>query len=128
MLPIHGTEYAMRLWPGSFARSEHCLDFIETRTKKPINVPEGYTIWFMPDPSAPWLQGTGPVELVSIERSFGMLPADIPVGEEKYILKDGMTCMLTRPGARAAIFAVPLRYHQHSPYRNFDVITPTRGH
>ncbi|EIW63137.1 uncharacterized protein TRAVEDRAFT_17592 [Trametes versicolor FP-101664 SS1] len=83
MLPIHGSDYTMRMWPGSFARSEHCLDFIETKTGKAINAPDDYSIWFMPDPSAPWLQGAGPVELVSLERSFGMQPADIPEGEEK---------------------------------------------
>ncbi len=128
MLPIRDSEYAMRLWPASLARSEHCLDFIKTKTVKPINVPDDHSIWHMPDPSAPWLQGGGPIELVSLECSFGVQPADIPEGEEKFVLRDGMTCMLTRPGARAAILTVPLRHQPHTPYRNFDVITPTRGH
>lgn len=126
MLRIEDSKYAMRMWPASLARSEHCLDFIEAKTGKLVNAPDEYAIWCMPDPAAPWLQGCGPIELVSLERSFGMQPADIPEGAEKFVLRDGMTCMLTRPDGPPAMFAVPLR-HQPPPYRNFQVLTPVRA-
>lgn len=128
MLPIPGSDYTMRLWPGSSLRSEHCLDFIETKTGKPINVPEKYSIWLLPTPEAPWLQGTGPVELVTLERSFGLQPTEIGEGEERYILRDGMTCMLSSSDGPEAIFDVPLRRQLHMPYRHLKVLTPTQGH
>ncbi|KAI0759372.1 hypothetical protein BD413DRAFT_597891 [Trametes elegans] len=38
-----------------------------------------------------------------------MKPEQIPEGEEKFVLRDGQTCMLKRPGHRATRFTGPNR-------------------
>ena len=45
----------------------------------------------------------------SFERSLGFSEADIPPGAEKFVLRDGQTCLLKRPGHRDVQFKVPVR-------------------
>lgn len=123
IVALPDSAHSVRLWPGSLASAEYCLDFVETQTGKPINVPDDYTLWFVPPPNSPWLQGVGPVQLISLERSWGVPPMEILEGEEKFVLRDGMTCVVRRPGKRDALFTVPLRQQSQTPYDTMDVLT-----
>lgn len=109
--PIPDSKYSLRLFPGSFSAAEYCLDFVETATGKPVNSPFEYELWGVPNPDAdtPWLSIPMCGKLRSIERSHGIKQADILPGEEKYILRDGQTCVLARPGKRSLRFTVPVR-------------------
>ncbi|KAI0755496.1 hypothetical protein C8Q74DRAFT_309992 [Fomes fomentarius] len=49
------------------------------------------------------------VELGSLERSFGLSQREIFPGQERFVLRDGMWCMLRRPGHRDVRFSVPIR-------------------
>ncbi|KAI0759380.1 hypothetical protein BD413DRAFT_597982 [Trametes elegans] len=115
--PIADSDYSMRLWPGSITGSEWCLDFVHSKTLEPKNAPFIFELWAVAvgDPiainTAPWL----PLDVVgerlkSLEHGFGMKPEQIPEGEEKFVLRDGQTCMLKRPGRRAIRFTVPNRF------------------
>ena len=45
----------------------------------------------------------------SFERSFGFSEADVLPGAEMFVLRDGQTCPLKRPGHRDVQFRVPVR-------------------
>ncbi|KAI0768662.1 hypothetical protein BD413DRAFT_629352 [Trametes elegans] len=122
LIPLHNSGYAMRLWPGSFTAAEYCLDFVKKSTGEAVRTPPGYALWFVPDPSTPWLQGSAPVELVSLERGHGIPEDEILEGEEKFVLRDGMNCVLRRPGCRDARFTMPLRPRAETPYDDMDVL------
>ncbi|CDO68151.1 hypothetical protein BN946_scf184938.g3 [Trametes cinnabarina] len=123
---IPDSDYSIRLWPGPLEHAIYCLAFVDNATQRYINVPTDHTFWHLPIPSAPWIPGAGPVELVSAERSMGIQPEDIIEGEEKYFLRDGMTCALTRPGKENALFTVPLRQQPRGLYDSAQVMTPVR--
>ncbi|KAH9854443.1 hypothetical protein C2E23DRAFT_726651 [Lenzites betulinus] len=107
-LRIPETTWSLRFWPGSLADAEYCIDFVETATKKPLNVPDGYELWVIPDPTAPWLTPVT-MQVLSIERIHGIDPEDIQEGEEKFILRDGLYCQLVRDGHRIMRFRIPMR-------------------
>ena len=48
-------------------------------------------------------------KLQSLENAFGIKTSEIKAGEEKFILKEGLTCLLVRPGKRNVCFKVPIR-------------------
>ncbi|KAH9890031.1 hypothetical protein C8Q73DRAFT_667719 [Cubamyces lactineus] len=123
---IPDSNYSIRLWPGPVEHAIYCLAFIDNATEKYVNVPADHTLWHLPPPAAPWLPGAGAVELVSAERSMGIQPEDIIEGEEKYFLRDGMTCVLTRPGKEKALFSVPLRQQPRGLYDDAHVMTGVR--
>ncbi|KAI0644642.1 hypothetical protein C8Q79DRAFT_913036, partial [Trametes meyenii] len=123
ILTIPNDEHSIRLWPGSFTEALYCMDFIKKSTGQAVNVPKGFTLWLFPEPSAPWLQGSGPVQLISLERSFHIPPEKIHEGEEKFVLRDGMTCVLCRTGKRDVRFTVPRRERsQEAEYYDMDVL------
>ncbi|OSC98213.1 hypothetical protein PYCCODRAFT_1471269 [Trametes coccinea BRFM310] len=109
---IPGTRYFLRFWPGSFTSAEYCMDFMQANDHnelEAVNVPPEYAIWAIPDTqSSPWLSPTC-VEITSIERAHGIQPCDIKPGEEKYLLRDGMTCQLVRGSEALFRFKVPSR-------------------
>ncbi|KAI0642811.1 hypothetical protein C8Q79DRAFT_1012831 [Trametes meyenii] len=107
--PIPDSQYSIRLFPGSYSNREYCLDFLDTETGKPVNSPFEYELWAIPDPDAPWLSLPMSGKLHSIERTHGIKQGDILPGCEKFILRDGQTCMLARPGRQPVRFTVPLR-------------------
>lgn len=88
---------------------EYCLDFVETSTGKPINSPFEFGLWTVGNRTAPHV--CGPVRLRSLEAAFGYSLKDVAPGEEKFVLTDGMRCMLTRPGHKPLWFTVPTRHH-----------------
>lgn len=96
----------MRLFPGAFVRQEYCLDFVKAATGAPVNSPFDFELWAVPGPP---LHMLFPMRLMSLEESFGVRPENVPPGTETFVLRDGMTCLLKRPGNRTVRFTVPVR-------------------
>ncbi|KAI0633596.1 hypothetical protein C8Q77DRAFT_1115827 [Trametes polyzona] len=107
--PIPDSQYSIRLFPGSLTDAEYCMDFIDTATGEPVNSPFEFELWAVPNPETPWLSLPVVGKLHSIERSYGLKQEDIRPGAEKFVLRDGLTCMLSRPGKRPVRFTVPVR-------------------
>ncbi|KAI9061229.1 hypothetical protein FKP32DRAFT_1576683 [Trametes sanguinea] len=116
--PIPDSEYSIRLFPGNPANSEYCMDIVDTATQQPVNSPFEFELWVIPNPNAPWLSmPSGCVR--SLERCFGIAQQDILPGEERWLLRDGQTCLLRRPGKRDVQFTVPRR-KQPQPAAAYD--------
>ncbi|KAI0364686.1 hypothetical protein BV20DRAFT_1005393 [Pilatotrama ljubarskyi] len=107
--PIPDCDYSIRLFPGASDAAEYCMDFVETATGKAVNSPFEFELWNIPNPETPWLSMPMTGKLRSIERAHGIKQEDILPGEEKFVLRDGQTCMLTRPDKRPVWFTVPIR-------------------
>ncbi|KAI0351334.1 hypothetical protein OH77DRAFT_1429884 [Trametes cingulata] len=107
--PIPNSEYSVRLFPGALDAAEYCMDFVTTATGEPVNSPFEYELWNIPNPETPWLGIPVVGQLRSIEHAHGIEQKDILPGEERFVLRDGQTCMLTRPGMRPVWFTVPIR-------------------
>ncbi|TBU35026.1 hypothetical protein BD311DRAFT_745451 [Dichomitus squalens] len=105
--PIPGSPYSIRLFPGSIVRREYCLDFVHTQTGQPLNTPAGFELWIAPETFTPWLGVTGTMRLRSLEAMFGK--SIVRAGEEKFVLRDGQTSILKRPGHKDLRFKVPVR-------------------
>ncbi|KAI0759385.1 hypothetical protein BD413DRAFT_276255 [Trametes elegans] len=106
--PIPKSRFSVRLFPGSVAASEYCLDFVVTATGQPVNSPFEFQLIAGPGPMVPL--GTAPkVTLRPLECAFGIREDQIPPGEEKFLLRDGQICTLRRPGHRDVRFKVPMR-------------------
>ena len=84
------------------------MDFVLTATGQPVNSPFEFQLMTIPNPKTPWLFGLGG-RIKSLETKFGVKQNDIYPGEEKFLLQDGQTCILTRPGKRTVRFTVPIR-------------------
>ncbi|RPD57954.1 hypothetical protein L227DRAFT_506144, partial [Lentinus tigrinus ALCF2SS1-6] len=109
--PIPNSAYSIRLFPGFFAAREYCIDFVHTETGVAVNSPFEFELWAVSNPSAPWL-GSGSMRLYSLEDTFKHLmegDETLP-GDEKFVVRDGQTCLLKRPGQRDVRFTVPIRY------------------
>ncbi|KAI8972204.1 hypothetical protein BD414DRAFT_540383 [Trametes punicea] len=108
--PIPDTKYSIRLFPGSFTDAEYCLDFVDSTTGEPVNSPFDFELFAGPgETSTPWLSLPMAMKLKSIENIHGIKTQDILPGEEKFILRDGQMCVLTRPGKPKIRFTVPVR-------------------
>ncbi|OJT05942.1 hypothetical protein TRAPUB_3129 [Trametes pubescens] len=107
--PIPDSKYSMRLFPGSISAAEYCLDFVDSATGEPVNSPFEFELWGLPNPDMPWLSFPICGQLRSIERAHGINQKDILPGAEKFVLRDGQTCALVRPGKRSLRFTVPVR-------------------
>ncbi|KAL7280687.1 hypothetical protein PYCCODRAFT_1432596 [Trametes coccinea BRFM310] len=107
--PIPDSKYSIRLFPGSISAAEYCMDFIDSATGEPVNSPFEYELWVVPDPDTPWLGMPMCQQMRSIERIHGIKQEDILPGHEKFILRDGLTCVLNRPGKPGVRFTVPVR-------------------
>ncbi|KAI0644643.1 hypothetical protein C8Q79DRAFT_1104947 [Trametes meyenii] len=80
----------------------------ERDTIQPVNSPFKFELWVVPDPSAPHLRMPSG-RLQSLERNFEIVQDKILPGEEKWVLRDGQTCVIRRPGERDIMFTVPMR-------------------
>ncbi|EIW63825.1 uncharacterized protein TRAVEDRAFT_41253 [Trametes versicolor FP-101664 SS1] len=107
--PIPDTKYSVRLFPGSITAAEYCLDFVDSETGQPVNSSFKFELWGIPNTDTPWLSFPICGQLRSIERAHGIKQKDIQPGAEKFILRDGQTCVLARPGKRSLRFTVPVR-------------------
>ncbi|KAH9847617.1 hypothetical protein C2E23DRAFT_765057 [Lenzites betulinus] len=119
--PLPNSEYSIRLFPGSKAASEYCLDFVLSATGKPVNSPFKFNLLAGPGPTIP--VGFAPtVGIQSLERSFGVAPKDMRPGAEKFVLRDGQLCTLQRPGHKDVQFIVPMRRRPEPPKPNVDML------
>ncbi|KAH9896424.1 hypothetical protein C8Q73DRAFT_685387 [Cubamyces lactineus] len=112
--PIPDSEYSIRLYPGSISAAEFCIEFVHTATGKAVNSPFPYELWSVPSPAMSGLSVPMVGRLKSAECAFGIRQEDILPGEEKFLLCDGQTCRLKRPGKRLLRFTVPIRQRQSS--------------
>ena len=114
MRKIPGSEYSVRLFPGCYSLREWGMDFVRTATGEAVNRPFKFELWAVPNPKGPATQmGCG--RLTSFEESFGIARDKIRPGEEKFLLRDGDTCLLKRPGEKDIRFTVPIRPLPSSP-------------
>ena len=95
------------------------MDFVRTSTGEAVNSPFQFELFQVPNQANPYVP-TARIHL--LEHGWGentILP-----GEEKFVLKEGLTCMLTRPGKRGLRFTVPVRRRESSPAQadDFDVL------
>ncbi|KAL1950993.1 hypothetical protein VTO73DRAFT_142 [Trametes versicolor] len=120
--PIPESKYSLRLFPGSLSAAEYCLDFVDTSTGKAVNSPFEFELWGVPDPEMPWLSIPVSGRLRSIEHILGLKQHDIMAGTEKFLLRDGQTCVLMRPGKRPLRFTVPLRRVENTAVEDVDVV------
>ncbi|KAI8972203.1 hypothetical protein BD414DRAFT_540382 [Trametes punicea] len=121
--PIPDTKYSIRLFPGSFTDAEYCLDFIDSATGEPVNSPFEFELFAGPgETNTPWLSLPIAMKLRSIENAHGIRTQDIRPGEEKFILRDGQMCVLTRPGKPKIRFTVPIRQKAKSAEEVEDAI------
>ena len=84
------------------------MDFVHTTTQKPVNSPFEFELWQLSGPAAPW-NAPGIFRIHSIERIFGLSSYRIRPGEEKFVLEDGKTYQLSRPGHKHVRFTIPRR-------------------
>ncbi|KAI0644640.1 hypothetical protein C8Q79DRAFT_972929 [Trametes meyenii] len=112
--PIPGSKYSIRLWPGNPYMSEYCMDIVNTATGQAVNSPFKFDLWIIPSPDASWLSGPAGC-LRSLERNFGIPQHKILPGEEKWVLRDGQTCLIRRPGQKDILFTVPVRKRRNAP-------------
>ncbi|KAI0639080.1 hypothetical protein C8Q77DRAFT_1163273 [Trametes polyzona] len=113
--PIPDSDYSIRLFPGSISAAEYCMDFVETATGKAVNSPFEYELWGVPNPDMAHITMTMTGKLRSIERAHGIKQEDILPGAERFVLRDGQSCLLKRPGKDPVMFTVPLRRRQQPP-------------
>ncbi len=106
--PIPDSEYSVRLFPGSISAAEYCMDFVDSATGEPVNSPFEFELWGIPNPDTPWLSFPICGQLRPIERAHGIKRKEIRPGAEKFVLRDGQTCVLARPGKRSLHFLVPV--------------------
>lgn len=90
------------------------MDFIDNATGVPVNSPFEFELWGVPDWDNP-LAGLPIVQKMrSIENAHNIKTKDIRPGHEKFILRDGQTCVLARPGHTKIRFKVPIRRRPES--------------
>ena len=102
------------------------MDFVDTTTGKPVNSPFQYELWEVPSKDAhdAHLYDQWPIQIYSVERYEGIPQEKIRPGEERFILNDGHTFLLKRPGKNDVRFTVPIRRQK----RRDDLATVDRAH
>lgn len=90
------------------------MDFVKTETNEAVNSPFEFELWAVPDPDAPWISMPSG-RLYSLEHNFHIAQDKILPGIEKWVLRDGQTCLLKRPGKRDVFFRVPARKKPQDP-------------
>ncbi|KAI0768665.1 hypothetical protein BD413DRAFT_614184 [Trametes elegans] len=118
--PIPNSTCSIRLWPGSVSEGAYCMDFVDSETKQPVNSPFEFELWGAPNPEAPGLRAPAG-RILSLERNSGVWQHDIRSGEERSVLRDGLTCLLKRPGKRDVQFTVPMRWRPPPQY-DLDIL------
>ena len=114
------SEYSIRLFPGAFATKEYCLDFVRSDTGEPVNSPFAFELWAVP---ASPLDLVPPMKLKSLENAFSGLGGGKPKpGAEKFVMRDGMTCVLRRPGLKNVKFKVPVRVEKADTSNSNEIV------
>lgn len=107
---IPHSDLAIRMWDGGMeAYRQFCLDFFDTRARRPVNMPRGFELWPSPANMPGVYTMAGP--LGSLERGFGMKPGEVPQGEERFCVLEGSYVTLVRRDRplEPFAFAVPVR-------------------
>ncbi|KAI0033237.1 hypothetical protein K488DRAFT_48102 [Vararia minispora EC-137] len=119
--PIPNSEFSIRLFGKYMEDKQHYgLDFVRTSTGKSENSPFQYDLFTVPNPD---VQTAGPVfgprsgRLFSVENGLGLRTDQIRPGAEKFILFEGMCCLLKRKGHRDVYFKVPVRPRPKVPFK-----------
>ncbi|KAH9850397.1 hypothetical protein C2E23DRAFT_735032, partial [Lenzites betulinus] len=119
--PLPDSDYSIRLFPGSKAASEYCLDFVLSATGEPVNSPFKFNLFAGPGPTIP-VGFALTVGIKPLECSFGIAQKDIRPGAEKFVLRDGQLCTLQRPGHKDVQFIVPKRRRPEPPKPNVEFL------
>ena len=90
------------------------MEFVHTATAQAVNSPFPYELWSVSNLAMSGLSVPMVGRLKSAECAFGIRQEDILPGEEKFLLRDGQTCLLKRPEKRPLRFTVPIRQRQSS--------------
>ncbi|KAI0629982.1 hypothetical protein C8Q77DRAFT_1160974 [Trametes polyzona] len=92
--PIPDSKYSMRLFPGKETSRDYCLNFfVLTTTGKPVNFPFKFDLFAGSGHDSP--VGFAPaVALPPLDSAFGFFTEQDPPGEEKFLLRDGQSCIL----------------------------------
>ncbi|KAI1790104.1 hypothetical protein LXA43DRAFT_1095819 [Ganoderma leucocontextum] len=101
--PRTDSDFSVRLFPGDPAEHLYCLDFVRNDTGYAVNSLFEFELWAGAWPRFPLAR------VFSIEDAVGLVPESILPGEEKFVLKDGYTCLLKRKGRKDMVFMVPVR-------------------
>lgn len=104
-LPISGTNVAIRVWPGSVSRSEYNVDFLDTETGTPVDIPSGYILVLL-HPKGTYLP---PQRLVTLDDT---LRQKWPIPEKSgatYVVRDDQTFALVHDDAEVED-AVVIKY------------------
>ncbi len=126
---ILNEELVIRIWDGGMEEfGQFCLDFVDRKTRTPVNLPPGYAICSgranMPGvfmPGAFTSRGTLP----SMEQCYGYTPDKIPPGAEKWAVPAGAYITVAKNGQEVVTFKVPVReYHRNLIQQ---VVQPVRG-
>ncbi|KAI0705486.1 hypothetical protein C8Q76DRAFT_630684, partial [Earliella scabrosa] len=95
--PIPGSEYCLRIWPGSLERREHCVDFVLAEdTNRPVGPPRRYKLCVDSPTNRRWF-GIGLKALKTLEEIMGVPKSQRKPEEVKFVVLDGMSCVLTGP-------------------------------
>lgn len=101
---IPNSKYVIRLWPASPSLQVHCLDFMDTETSQPVNLPSSFELWTVLTNNSTTIEYQ---RLYSMENTHGQYDEAIAAGEEKFVVRDGMQYALFRSGTEAFRFKVP---------------------
>lgn len=97
---------AIRFFDGGLAlRGQYMFDLFDLRSKTALNMPDGFVFYphFRPG-QVPFLG-----HVMSWEEAGRMAKSDIPAGEERFSLPEGVVVELRRPGMPPFYFEVPVR-------------------
>ncbi|KAI0760727.1 hypothetical protein C8Q74DRAFT_250929 [Fomes fomentarius] len=126
---ILNDEFVIRIWDGGMEEfGQFCLDFVDRKTRTPVNLPPGYGIGSaranMPGVFMPGAF-TSRGQLPSMEQCYGYTPDKIPPGAEKWAVPAGAYITITKNGTEVVTFKVPVReYHRNLVQQ---VVQPVRG-
>ena len=90
LLPIPGSTVAVRVWPGSVSRSEYNVDFFDSNTGTPVDIPAGYVLVLL-HPERTYLP---PQCLMTLDEIFGQRWPIAKKSGASYVLRDGLTFAL----------------------------------
>ena len=82
------------------------MDFVSTASGEPVNSPFKYELWSIPSDNAPFVAAR---RIYSLEKGGGFAREAIRPGAERFLLMDGQTYQLRRPGRKNVRFQVPER-------------------
>ncbi|KAI0371469.1 hypothetical protein BV20DRAFT_1051496 [Pilatotrama ljubarskyi] len=91
------------------------MDFVHSASGEPVNSPFEYVLWGVPETKTPWLSMSMSQRIRSIEHTHSIRQEDILPGHEKFILRDGLTRVLIRPGKSKIQSNVPVRSAPPAP-------------